>query len=104
MRLAQPEVTLLFGHAKDSEPLTQPPNRLGQLVKLFREAGIAIEEYWLSAPLDEFDRLLRKTAGFALPASLAWPDAVRRYARPYNGLHLLRAGFRLRIEGEPARP
>jgi len=105
MGVERSAISQLFGHGKDSEPLNQPPHRLGELVKLFREAGIPIEMHWLYAPLDEFDRLLYESTGIDARPALSWPDAIRRYARSYDGLRLqaAAAGFRLRIEGEPAR-
>src|SRR5262249_51458473 len=107
MKLSQPAVTQLFGYAMDLEPLTQPPHRLGQLVKLFRGAGIPIEMHWLSAPLERFDRLRRERPGVDNRAPVSGPEAVRFHAKHYDGLKLERpepkSGFRLRIEGEPDR-
>jgi hypothetical protein len=93
---------------KRPQPLNQPPRRLGQLIKLFREAGISgIEMHWLEAPLDEFKRLLRESGGFDAARLVSWTETLR-YARPHDGLRLLRpaaAGYRLRLEdGPPATP
>jgi hypothetical protein len=60
MEMTGATVAHLFGHARDAEPLKQPAHRLGQLVRVFREAGIPIEEHWLTVSLAEFDRLLRE--------------------------------------------
>jgi hypothetical protein len=108
MALTQPAVTQLFGYGQDKAPLNQPSVRLGQLIRLFREAGIPIEMHWLEVPLNEFDRLLRQNTGIDVRPSLNWMDAVRRHARSYDGLRLRRpapgGGYRLRLEGEPAAP
>jgi hypothetical protein len=88
--ISQPAVTLLFGHGRDHEPLTQPADRLGQLIRLFREAGIPVEMHWLEAPLNEFERLLQEKTGLDARPTLSWTDAVRRHARAYDGPRLRR--------------
>ena len=108
MGVKQPAISQWFGYARDREPLNQPAERLGQLIRLFREAGIPIETRWLEVPLDEFEHLLQKSSGLNVTPALSWADALRRYARAYDGFRLLRpvptgGGFRLRLEGDPGR-
>jgi hypothetical protein len=98
-------VTHLFGHAQDAEPLNQPPHRLGEFVRLFQQAGIPIEEHWLTVSLNEFERLLRESTPIDVRPVLSWPDAIRLHARAYAGLCLKRStGLRLKVRGaQPTR-
>jgi hypothetical protein len=115
MKVSEPAITQWFGYGRDDDPLplTQPAARLGQLVGLFREAGIPIELHWLEVPLEEFERLLRASTGIDAKPNLSWTDAVRRHARSYDGLQLRRpvthrpvkgGGYRLKLEGDPPAP
>jgi hypothetical protein len=108
MEVTQSAITQWFGWPQENLPLSVPAARLGRFIAEFRKAGIPIEMHWLTAPLDEFDRLLREKTGFDARPALSWTDAVRRFSRAHDGLALCRpkpppaqAGFRLREEGTP---
>jgi hypothetical protein len=108
MQVSEPLISQWFGHGTDNVSVTLPPPRLAKFVAVFRAAGIdKIDMHWLSASLDKFDRLLGDNIGIDVRPPLSWPDALRLHARNYEGLRLQRpavnGGFRLRIEGEPAR-